>query len=306
MCPLMDAYSASRKEFTTSMVAMTKLSRISQFALAFSLLTTSAVSAQEMTPEQAAWYRAQMGLSSMSASPPTSASSTGEALLEWRRLTQNTNASFDQLSRFLISNADWPDADKMRTRAEKAISLDSFDPQRVLQFFQTYPPRTPSGELRYALALNAVGKKGEALDAARRAWTSGPLDDYESSRALTYFGQGLRPDDHDARMDRLLWTNATAAATRQLSLTSADRRPIFAARLAMRSKAVDAQFQASSVEAYYPNIVREDAGYITDKATWLRGTGRVGEARALLSAPRQLWAPPLDAEEWLESSTRNS
>jgi soluble lytic murein transglycosylase len=306
MRPLMDAYSAPRKEFANNMASMITLSRISHIALAATLLLPVAATAQEMSSEQTAWYRAQMGLSSFSAAAPVASSSVGDALLEWRRLTQNSSASFDQLSRFLLSNRDWPEAEKMRNRAEKAISLDSFDPARVLAFFSAYPPRTASGELRYALALNASGQRDQAQAAAKRAWAGGALDEFETSRALTYFGNILTPDDHDARMDRLLWSNATAAASRQLMLTSPERRAIFSARLAMRNKAVDAQFQAASIEAYYPAITREDAGYITDKATWLRTTGRVGEARALLSAPRQLRAPPRDAEEWLETLLTNA
>lgn len=288
------------------MAVMISLHSISRLALAATLLVPAIAHAQEMSPEQSAWYRAQMGLSSMNAAPPTLSHSVGEALLEWRRLTQNSNASFDQISRFLIANPGWPEADKMRNRAEKAISLDSYDPARTLAYFRAYPPRTPSGELRYAMALNASGQRQPAQEAARRAWTGGALDEVETSRLLTQFGSSLSPADHDSRMDRLLWSNATGAAARQLPLTSPAQREIFAARLAMRSKAVDAAFQASSIESRYPAITRQDPGYITDKATWLRTTGRVGEARALLAAPRQLTSSPRDPEEWLETLLTNA
>jgi soluble lytic murein transglycosylase len=116
----------------------------------------------------------------------------------------------------------------------------------------------------------------------------------------------LTPADHDARMDRLLWSGATRAAARQLAWTSQAQRSVFAARLALRSKAVDAAMQASAVEAADPTLVTRDAGYIADKATWLRGAGRVGEARALLARPRMLSAPPTDPEEWLETLLVNA
>ncbi len=302
----MDAYSAPRKEFGTNMSGMISLPRISRLALAAALLFPTLAHASELTPEQMAWYRAQMGLASASASPPTSSNSVGDAVLEWRRLTANSGASFDQLSRFLMSNPGWPDADKMRSRAEKAISLDSYDPARTLAYFKAYPPQTASGHLRHALALNASGRRDEANAALRRAWIGGALDDFETSRALSMFPGALSPADHDARMDRLLWSNATGAASRQLAYTSPDKRAIFATRLAMRSSAVDAALQASAVEAANPGLTRTDAGYITDKATWLRKSGRVGEARALLSAPRSLAKAPTDAEEWLETLLTNA
>ncbi|OHD05079.1 MAG: lytic transglycosylase [Sphingopyxis sp. RIFCSPHIGHO2_12_FULL_65_19] len=284
---------------------MTSLTRISRFALAAALLIPTAAHASELTPEQMAWYRAQMGLASQSGAPP-STNSVGDAVLEWRRLTANSGASFDQLSRFLMANKGWPDSDKMRTRAEKAISLDSYDPTRTLAYFQAYPPQTASGQLRYALALNASGRRDDAHAAVRRAWTGGPLDEYETSRALSMFPGAITPADHDARMDRLLWLGATSAASRQLAYTSPDKRSIFAARLAMRSSAVDAAFQAAAVESANPSIIRTDPGYITDKATWLRASGRVGEARALLAAPRSLSRAPTDTEEWLETLLTNA
>lgn len=287
------------------MPGMITLPSISRLALALALAIPTAAHASELTPEQMSWYRAQMGLASMSG-PPPSPNSVGDAVMEWRRLTANTSASFDQLSRFLMANRGWPDADKLRTRAEKAISLDSYDPARTLAYFQAYPPQTASGQLRYALALNASGRREDANAAVRRAWTSGPLDDYETSRALGMFPGAITPADHDARMDRLLWLGATSAASRQLAYTSPDKRAVFAARLAMRSASVDAAFQASAAESANPSLTRSDAGYITDKATWLRKAGRVGEARALLAAPRSLAKPPTDTEEWLETLLTNA
>jgi soluble lytic murein transglycosylase len=287
------------------MAVMISLSKISRLALAAALLIPTAATASELTPEQMAWYRAQMGLASVSG-PPPAPNSVGDAVMEWRRLTANSGASFDQLARFLMANQGWPDTDKLRVRAEKAIALDSFDPARTLAYFTAYPPQTASGHLRMAMALNASGRRQEANAAVRRAWTSGPLDEYETSRALGMFPGALTLADHDARMDKLLWLGATSAAGRQLGYTSPEKRAIFAARLAMRSGAVDAALQASAVESVHPSLVRTDPGYITDKATWLRGAGRVGEARALLAAPRSLAKAPTDAEEWLETLLTNA
>ena len=302
----MNAYSAPRKEFGTKMPGMISLFPVSRLALAAALLLPSMAAASELTPEQMAWYRAQMGLASVSTTPPTATNTVGDAVMEWRRLTQDQSASFDRLSRFLMANKGWPDADKMRTRAEKAIAIDSFDPARTLAYFQAYPPKTPSGELRMALALNASGRRDEAYAAVRRAWTGGPLDESEVNRVLSFFPGALSLADHDARMDRLLWSNNTAAAARQLGFTSPERRAQFAARLALRSAAVDAALQAAAVEAANPAILRTDPGYITAKATWLRKSGRVGEARALLAGPRSLSSPPTDAEEWLETLLTNA
>src|SRR3546814_8569726 len=106
------------------MPGMIKLSSISSLALAAALLTPGIAHASELTPEQMAWYRAQMGLASMSAAPPSATNSVGDALIEWRRLTQDQTASFDRLSRFLLANKGWTDAEKMRARAANAIASE--------------------------------------------------------------------------------------------------------------------------------------------------------------------------------------
>ncbi len=284
---------------------MKTATNLSRLALVTALLLSSGASANELSPEQRAWYRAQMGLAQGVIAPPVR-NSVAEAVLEWRALNSEANSSFDRLARFLTNNPGWPGADQMRARAEKALAIDSFNPGMTLAYFASNPPRTASGHLRHALALNASGQRDAAREALRKAWTGGVLDEMEEARVIALFPGVLTTADHDARMDRLLWSGATRAATRQLLFTSSERRAYFSARLAMRSGAVDAALQASAVEAARPELTRRDAGWITDKATWLRTSGRVGDARALLSLPRQLDAPPLDAEEWVETLLTNA
>src|SRR3546814_19882081 len=100
------------------------------------------------------------------------------------------------------------------------------------------------------------------------------------------FPGAITPADHDARMDKLLWLGATAAASRQLAYTSPAKRSIFAARPAMRRGPVRAAFQASAGDSANPSITRTDPGYIPAKATWLRASGSDGEAGPLPAAPR--------------------
>src|SRR3546814_8976622 len=119
--PLLDVYSAPRKEFAITMAGMISLPSISRLALAAALLVPTIAHASELTPEQMAWYRAQMGLASVSG-PPPSPNSVGDAVMEWRRLTANTGASFDQLSRFLLANRDRPE-DSKSAGAGQSVSV---------------------------------------------------------------------------------------------------------------------------------------------------------------------------------------
>src|SRR3546814_9249369 len=70
--PLLDVYSAPRKEFAITMAGMISLPSISRLALAAALLVPTIAHASELTPEQMAWYRAQMGLASVRSEEHTS------------------------------------------------------------------------------------------------------------------------------------------------------------------------------------------------------------------------------------------
>jgi soluble lytic murein transglycosylase len=99
-------------------------------------------------------------------------------------------------------------------------------------------------------------------------------------------------------MDQLLWQGQTTAAARQLALTSAARRPLFAARLALRTNAPD----AGNADA----LGAGDPGYLADKAIWLTNTGAAGSARALLARPHNFSTRPLDVDRWFDLLLRNA
>ena len=123
----------------------------------------------------------------------------------------------------------------------------------------------------------------------------GALSSTDEGTILSLFPGALSPDDHDARMDALLWQAQTSAAARQIALTSAQRRPVFEARLAFRTRAANAAELSAATQALYAN----DPGYVADRATWLRNT-MSPEARTWLARPRTLAARPGNVEEWYE------
>ncbi len=228
--------------------------------------------------------------------------SVSTSVMQWRRLSDTTGASFGELVQFLLQNPDWPNEDKLRKQAESAPIDYSLTPNTAIAYFNRFPPLTAGGWLRYAVALAGDNKAVEAQAAARRAWREGVLSATDEARLLGQFPGALTPVDHDARMDRLLLGGQTMAAARQLPYTSSNKRPVFDARLAMRTRAPDAAAKASIVDG----IARNDPGYIVDRATWLRATGDSQGARNLLARDRQLTTRPADPEEWYETLLVNA
>lgn len=226
------------------------------------------------------------------------------AIPQWNALRQSDNLSFDSYASFLVAHPGWPGEQAMRRAAERVLLPDQISPGRVVAFFDKFPPLTNTGQARYAEALLATGRRADALAAARKAWTSGSLSTADEALVLGRFGASFTPADQDERMDRLLWAGKTTAAQRQLGLTSPTRRQLFQARLALRSNTPDAQLLADSLPASSQN----DAGFVADKAVWLR-IASPAAARAWLAQSRTLTSPPAEVERWFElllSSARSA
>ncbi len=237
------------------------------------------------------------------AAPPTRStivsndSAISLAISEWNAARQSDALPFSSYARFLVAHPGWPGEAAIRKSAERALRTDSEDPQLVAAYFGRFTPMNATSALRQAEALDAIGRRDEARMAAKRAWTLGALSPVDESRLVTRWPGLLSSADHDARMDRLLWSRATTIAARQLPLTSPSRQPQFDARVAMQAKATDAATKLGNVAP----SANGDPGFLLDRVNWLRLTGQEYAAQALLAAPRRLNAPPLDAERWLET-----
>src|SRR5262249_43194564 len=149
--------------------------------------------------------------------------SVSYAIGDWRRLRQSNGYSFADYARFLIANPGWPDEDRLRLWAEKAMRPGE-NATTVLAFFAKEPPTTGGGFARLADAYAASGRSGEALAAARSAWSEADLsaDDEQaiSSRYVTSFTS----EDYDRRVDSLLFAKKPDDAARFYSLTTPARR----------------------------------------------------------------------------------
>lgn len=214
----------------------------------------------------------------------------------WKRLQQSDNWPFSDYANFLLAHPGWPGETSRQAAAESVLDSGASMPGLVVRFFERFPPRTAAGHLRYAEALAVSGRRAEADDQARRAWRMGVLRPGDEARLTGAFLSALTPADHDTRMDMLLWRGAMDAARRQISFVSPARRPMFEARLAYRTRAPDADARGAAAMA----VARNDAGFIADRATWLRDTGQSPASRESLANRPALAAPPGDLEEWYE------
>lgn len=225
--------------------------------------------------------------------PPMGDPMLASSIAQWKAVQASDLLPFDGYATFLMAHPGWPGEAQVRRAAEKQSPTGS--DAGVVAFFASFPPQTAAGGVRYALALAAQGRRDAAEAAAGTAWRRGPMAASDEATILDTFGPGLRPADHDARMDALLWAGGGPAATRQLSLVSPAARDLSAARLAFRNGAPEAAgFVAGS-----PAWDREP-GFLAARAVWLRDRGDGASARASLARPHLLVATPGDLARWYQ------
>ena len=269
----------------SSMVRTTIISAL--VMLAFTPTLARAQDEQLMGEDGRQWDQARTALQAL---PP---GNMAQAIERWKLLSANSRFTFFDYSTFLLAYPGLPEQDKLRSYAEAALGREAVDARQVTAYFDRFPPLSNPGRAAYALALYAMGRP-EAGSMARAAWRGGAMSDVAEASLQTRIGPTLTLDDHDSRMDALLWAGATAQATRELVYTSPARRPTFAARLALAS----GQDPAATGLATGPDA-QSDPGYVYNRSRYLRTSGQTGSAANLLAMRPRSAVLPREPRKWI-------
>jgi soluble lytic murein transglycosylase-like protein len=100
--------------------------------------------------------------------------------------------------------AGWPREMRRQDAAEALLSRSGLPPAAVIAWFAGAAPRTGSGALALALALNASGQQPAAAEVIRRAWRTLVFDEQTQSAMLASFSGVLGAADYAARQNLLL------------------------------------------------------------------------------------------------------
>ena len=217
------------------------------------------------------------------------------ALADWRRLRQSDGYAFADYARFVIANPGWPGESGLRRAAEKQMRPGE-NALTVISFFRSTEPQSGNGWARLAESYAATGKPAEALAAARSAWTSSDLSEYDERSIFARFGSQMTSADHDKRVDALLYDKKTTDAYRMMPWTTPIRRGAFNARIAMLSRMPDAESRYAAVAGQ----VTSDAGLMMARARYLRESGYETAARQLFARSHDFKHRPTDADKFLE------
>lgn len=196
-------------------------------------------------------------------------------VLQWNRLRAG-KGSFAETQDFLARRGDWPGIDLLRKRSERTIPVGA-NRADVLNFFLGRPPQSGTGTLRYARALWEVGEKEQAMEEARRAWTTMSLTEQEEAGFMVDWPKTLA-GSHWARMDMLLWEGHLKEAERHMARIDEAHRALAHARIGLR-KAVDG---VDGLIARVPASLADDPGLAYERMLWRARKGRSDSAIELI------------------------
>ncbi|SJZ36788.1 soluble lytic murein transglycosylase [Enhydrobacter aerosaccus] len=193
------------------------------------------------------------------------------------RVAPKTDADFASTWRFLREHPDWPEPELLRRQAEDRITPDT-PPRDVWRYFVAFPPLTSQGHLHRLEAASAVSPK-DVPRLAGESWRTATFRRADEDDFLNRYSQYLSGEDQVARFDRILKEGRAQAARDLLSKLPPDYQPLAEARLAMATRAADAVTILRGVPAAKLN----DPTIRLERISWLRRTGKLEDAKTLLS-----------------------
>ncbi len=234
------------------------------------------------------------------------ATGAGEQLpakfIQWLDLIRpGPGRSFDEITGFMRDNPDWPGQVSLQEQGERAMPAN-LGTDETLVWFADREPVTIEGATALARALFAKGLKDQAIAMVRTAWATLPVSGTAEGPFLAANAAYLRPEDHIARLDRLLWEGEAAAAERMMSLVDPAHRALATARIRLRQ--LDGGVDAA-IERIPADLLR-DPGLVYERARWRRQAGDdLGAAEILDPPPTGVARPDLMWRE-LENAARKA
>ncbi|MGF1544460.1 MAG: transglycosylase SLT domain-containing protein [Parvularculaceae bacterium] len=210
---------------------------------------------------------------------------TARSLALWYyHYANDPDAKFDEIAAFLQTHPDWPARSRIQRHGEARMPSDTA-PGVVVDFFSTAAPQTADGIIALGAALFAVGEREAAVLHVREAWIDGRFTLRQEREFLARFGGNLTPDDHAARVDRLLWAREVTNARRVFRYLTPETRRLAEVRanLLVAASAGETAFERLSADA------RADSGVLLAAVRYYR---RKGEDPRAIALARQAASDP--------------
>ena len=194
------------------------------------------------------------------------------------RLLAPGAANAAEIADFMATSPDWPQQVTLSRRLQEAVAAEG-DLRPVLNACARRPAEMAAPLLNCA-EISQAAVLPDPARLARQSWLTGVVDPGGEAAFLRQWGGTLTAADHQARFERLIWTDTGARngpAARQAARLDPPLRAAATARLALRRDDPTAPRLVAALLA----AERVDPGLMLDHARWLRRAGRDADAAAL-------------------------
>ena len=248
---------------------------------AFMMIGTATVGLAQSSAEVVSYERA---LKSMREGEWRTALVTAESanpvardIIEWHRLRAGLG-DFDAAQRFLERRSDWPGLKLLRRKSEARLPIGS-RANEVIAFFAAEPPQTGAGARALIAAYRAKGMHADAEAEAVLTWRTRIMASSDETALLRQYGDILKKH-HEARLDMLLWRNASKSAERMYPRVSKGWQALATARLELRKN----KKNVDGLIARVPESLRNTPGLTFERMQWRARRGKTDSAIELMLA----------------------
>ena len=214
---------------------------------------------------------------------------------EWLYIRDRSlHAGYQRIRKFIASHADWPNQSLLHKRIEVALFISRPSAQIVIDYFADRTPVTGHGMVALARAFLKKGKKDEAANYIRMAWTQHLFAHSSERIILREFSEILHQEDHLARLRYLLYRKRKPAAQRAARLAGTYGAALIAAHNTIGGRTRRAR------QAYVrtPEAIKQDPILVLRLAQVFRRAGKNREAAALLIAAMPQGQDQINAHGW--------
>ncbi len=190
-------------------------------------------------------------------------------VLRWRKAADDGGVSFEEMTRVIQYQSDWPRMTRIRSKAEKEL-LDRapLSPGDTIAWFGADDPVSGEGRAALAVAHYKLGNKTRGDEWLRMAWRESKLTRDRQKRLFAKYKDRLTKDDHAARADYLVWLGRSHYSSAEALLPHMSRAD---------SNLLNARIRVggnrSGMDAAIKRLTKtqaQDTGLLFERARWRR------------------------------------
>lgn len=155
--------------------------------------------------------------------------------LAQKYLNKNSNATFEEIIKFIQANPQWPQIEQIKVSAEYHIDNNTSS-LAIVNWFSNNPTKTPVGYKFYASsAANVIKAHNKLLPIIRNGWIYGSFTISQQKMYYARFKKYLRIQDHVKKIDELIWRSDFKEAKRIMYLVDKQSKDALEASIALKT-----------------------------------------------------------------------